>query len=232
MKTKPVNIIKQFFCYLLGLVIIAVGINIAKLSALGISPVSSIPRAVEVIWGFSLGNATQIVYCVLIVLQIIVLRKKFKPVNLLGIVVAIGFGFIVDFFGVNPAKPGHLLAFMPKPESYIMKLVYILSSLVIIAIGVFMYLRPKWVPMPAEGLAGAISQITKKPFGDCKTAVDTSMIATALILQLIFMGGIHSFARDDVVVREGTILSAVCIGQIVKLLTRFLAKPFDKFLGK
>ena len=111
-----------------------------------------------------------------------------------------------------------------------MKLVYLVVSVLIIGIGVFLYLRPKWVPMPAEGLAGAIAQVSGKAFGDCKTIVDTSMIVVALVLQLIFLGGLSSFTGDGVVVREGTIVAAIFVGQVVKFLGKNLGGKVDGWL--
>ncbi|MBP5270565.1 MAG: hypothetical protein ILO42_06380 [Clostridia bacterium] len=231
-KTTAGKIVKQGICYLAGLILIAIGITFSKLSSLGISPVSSIPRACELIWGFTLGTTTFIVYCVLILAQLAVLRRKFTWRNLLGLPLTFVFSWLVDLFGTDPNAFGHLMIWLPKPESYIMRLVYTLTGIVIIGIGVFLYLRPHWVPMPAEGLAGAISTVTKYEFGNCKTAVDCSMIAIALLLQLIFLGGFSSFTGDRVVVREGTVLAAVCVGQIVKFLSKKLGGKVDKIIGK
>ena len=227
---RPGNIVKQFLCYVLGLLVITIGINISKMSALGISPVSSIPRACEQIWGFTLGTTTFIIYIVLVVLQVVVLRKNFKIINVLGIVLTIAFSVMIDFTGTDPNAFGHLLLNFPRPENYIMKLVYLVVSILIIGIGVFLYLRPKWVPMPAEGLAGAIAQVSGKAFGDCKTIVDTSMIVVALILQLIFLGGLGSFTGDSVVVREGTIAAAIFVGQVVKFLAKSFGGKIDAWL--
>lgn len=233
------KIVKRILIYLAGLMIIALGINISKMSGLGIAPVSSVPRAVEVTLNsfginpviagqkiVTTGNMVIVIYCVLVLAQIIVLRKEFKAVNILGVPIAIIFGKMVDLVGIDPKAFGHLLNRInfPAPQNYIMQLVYIFASIIIIGIGVFVYLRPNLVPMPAEGLAAAISQKTGKQFGNCKTLVDTSLITIALLIQLIFLGGIHSFTGDTVVVREGTILCAVCIGQVVK----FLNKKFPK----
>lgn len=226
------KIVKQAICYILGLFIITIGINISKMSALGISPVSSIPRACEVIWGFTLGTTTMIIYCILVVLQIVVLRKKFKLTNLLGVPLTIVFGWMVDITGTDPNAFGHLLLNFPRPESYPVKLIYLVVSVIVIGVGVFLYLRPHWIPMPAEGLAGAISEVSGKTFGDCKTIVDCSMIAIAIILQLIFLGGFKSFTGDTVVVREGTVIAAVCVGQTVKLLTKLCGKKIEGFINK
>jgi len=99
-----------------------------------------------------------------------------------------------------------------------MRVLYLILSIIIIGIGVSAYLKPNLVPMPAEGLAQAISQKTGKAFGDCKTMVDTSLITIALLIQLIFLGGFDSFTGDTVVIREGTIISALLVGQVVKFI--------------
>lgn len=222
--SKTTNYIKRTLIYLLGLLIIAVGINISKMAGLGISPVSSIPRALEVAWGFTLGQMVIVIYCILVLAQLIVLRKKFHLRNVLGVPVAIVFGWMVDLVGIDPNAFGHLLLNFPRPEIYPVRLIYLAASIIIIGTGVYTYLKPKLVPMPAEGLAQAISEVSGKAFGDCKTIVDTSIITTALLIQLIFLGGIHSFTGDTIVVREGTIISALCVGQVVK----FIRKHFDK----
>ena len=229
---KWVQILKQTLCYLFGLLLIAFGINLAKLCELGISPVSSVPRACELIWGFSLGTTTIIVYCVLVLLQFIVLRKRFRLVNALGIVVSFLFGFLIDFLGSDPEAPIHLMASFPHPYNYFMQLLYLAGSIIIIGLGVFLYLLPKWIPMPAEGLAAAISQVSGKNFGDCKTFVDCGMILIALVLQIVYLGGFASFSGTDIVVREGTILSAVCVGQFAKLLNRLLGERMRRWIGK
>lgn len=231
-KTKPINLIKQIICYFGGLLIITIGINISKMSALGISPVSSIPRACEQIWGLTLGNTTMIIYVVLVLLQLVILRKNFKLTNALGILLTVIFGYMIDFTGTDPNAVGHLMLNFPRPEGYVMKFIYMVVSVIIIGIGVFLYLRPGWVPMPAEGLAGAIATVTGKAFGDCKTIVDTSMIVVALILQLIFLGGLGSFLGAQVVVREGTVIAAIFVGQVVKFLAQNFGAKVNGWLHK
>lgn len=213
-KSMPVRVLT----YVLGLVIIAVGINFSKMAGLGISPVSSVPRALEVIWGFTLGKMVILSYAVLVIAQAAVLRRQFKIVNCLGILVGIVFGTIVDFVGIDPNARGHLLLNFPRPESYPLKLLYLAASILIIGVGVYIYLKPSLTPMPSEGLAQAISAVSGKAFGDCKTIVDTSMILVAFLLQFLFLGGFASLRGSTVVVREGTLISAISVGQVVKLL--------------
>ena len=229
---------KDIAIYLIGFLIIAIGINLSKLSGLGISPVSSIPGVLSKVFpSASLGSMVIVVYCLLVLAQFIVLRKNFKPINILGVPVAIIFGLMVDFVGIAHFKPtlagidigikaefDGLMMSIPKPTNYGLQLIYLLLSIVIIGIGVYIYLSPKLVPMPAEGLAGAISQVSGKKFGNCKTIVDVCMIATALILQVLLLGGLSSFTGGRAVVREGTVLSAILVGQVVKFLNKITSK--------
>jgi len=210
------SLAKRLGIYVLGLLLIAVGVNISKLSGLGISPASSVPRACEVAWGFTLGTTIIIVYCILVLLQLIVLRKEFRWINALGVPVGVVFGWLVDLTGIDPNAFGHLMVNFPRPESYINRLLYLALSIVIIGAGVYLYLRPRLVPMPAEGLAGAIAKKSGRNFGDCKTIVDTSLITIAILIQIIFLGGFKSFLSEPVIVREGTVISALLVGQVVK----------------
>lgn len=211
---------KRIAIYILGLLLIALGVNISKLSGLGISPASSVPRACEVAWGFTLGTTIIIVYCILVLLQLLVLRKKFRWINALGVLVGVIFGWLVDLTGIDPNAFGHLMLNFPRPGNYFVRLLYLFASIAVIGLGVYLYLKPCLVPMPAEGLAAAIALKTGKNFGDCKTLVDTSLITIAILIQILFLGGLSSFLHEPVIVREGTVISALCVGQVVKFLKR------------
>ena len=91
----------------------------------------------------------------------------------------------------------YLLAWLPLPTSYIMKLIYLLISIIIIAIGVSFYLIPDIVPLPPEGLMGAIVKISNDrfKFSNVKVAVDCSLVLISAILSLIFLGGLRSVKR-------------------------------------
>ena len=216
--------LKKIVLYIGGLFLIAIGINISKIARLGISPVSSIPRAAELIWGMTLGTATIVLQFLLIFLQFLLLRKRFRPVELVQVIVGLAFGYIVDLTGTDPNAFGHLLSGFPVPQTYVLRLVYVIASVILIGIGVYIYIKPGWIPMAADGLSKAIVQRTGKPFGSCKTIVDTCLVLTALVLQVVFLGGMSSFTGDKAVVREGTIFAAVFAGQVVKLCAKISEK--------
>lgn len=235
---KILKFIGKLIVYLLGLFIIALGINVSKMAALGISPVSSIPGVMDAIFNgttikigsltitITLGVMVIALYVLLVLAQLVVLGKKFRAINALGVVVGFVFGYMVDIVGIDQKAIGHLLYGFSQsyaPQTFVMKLVFLAASIVIIGIGVYVYLKPNLVPMPGEGLAQAISTKTGKAFGNCKTIVDTSLIIIAIVVQIIFLGGFASlnpFSDVRGVAGIGTIVSALLVGQVVKLLKK------------
>ena len=218
------DILKKIIQYIGGMFLVAIGINISKLTHLGISPVSSVPRAAELIWGLTLGTATIALNLICILVQFLLLRKRFKPINILQVLVSVAFGYIIDLTGTDPNAFGHLMLGFPLPQTYLMRMVYMLVSVVFIGLGVYVYMRPGWVPMASDGLSKTVAEVMNKPFGNAKTMVDTILVLIAAALQIIFLGGLSSFAGSRVVVREGTFIAAIFVGQVVKLFTKLFEK--------
>lgn len=213
---------KKLLFYVGGLFLLAIGVNISKAAQLGISPVSAIPYAMELIWSIELGTATLIFNILLIGAQIALLRKDYKPVQLLQIVCTYIFGIFITYTGRN-----YLLAWLPLPSSYIIKLLYLFVSIMIIGIGVSFYLIPNLVPLPAEGFMTAIVKKSndKFKFANVKVAVDSSMVLVSAVLSIIFLGGLKS-------VREGTVLAALLIGKVVGIIFKKYKQGIAEWIGK
>ncbi|MEG1294195.1 MAG: DUF6198 family protein [Clostridium sp.] len=213
--------LKKLFLYAGGMFLIAIGINISKAAGLGISPVSAIPYAVELIWGIELGISTAVVYMFLIVLQMILLRKNYKPVQLLQFLAT----YALSFF-ITCTSRANLMFWMPEPKNYIVSIVYLVISIFVIGAGVSFYLMPQWIPLPAEGLAKAIETISKGklPFHTCKSIVDTALVIISAALSLLFLGKLKS-------VREGTILAAILVGKVVGMVNKRLKDKIQRWLG-
>lgn len=78
-KEKRIEWTKRSIFYLLGLFFIAFGISIAIKSNLGVSPASSLPYVLSrKFTRLTLGTWTTIIYCVLVLIQLILLRKDFN----------------------------------------------------------------------------------------------------------------------------------------------------------
>ncbi|AQP42503.1 membrane protein [Streptococcus gallolyticus] len=208
---------KRLIMYFLGLFTMTIGVALSVKSNLGVSPVSSIPYTMTCIWGIEMGKATIIFHCFLVLLQMILLRRNFKPINLLQILVGIVFGYFTTFcnWGVS---------FLPTPENLVIRLLMMLISTVIIAFGIFMYLPPNIMPLAGEGAMKAVSDVTGIAFPKVKVGFDITMVVISLISCLIFIKGLGS-------VGIGTIVAAFLVGSILNVIENFLGNYRDKWLG-
>lgn len=112
--------------YFVGLFIMTIGIALSVKSNLGVSPVSSIPYTMTCVWGIEMGKATIIFHAALVLIQIIILRKNFKPINLLQIVVGVVFGYFTTFCN-------YLATFLPSTDNIVVRVVLMLVSTIFIA---------------------------------------------------------------------------------------------------
>ena len=92
---KSAHLLPRLGIYILGLWVLAFGIALAVDSNLGVSPVSSLPYVVSLIFKVSLGTCTTVIYAGYVLLQMAISRK-FQPALLLQLVFSTIFGYFVD----------------------------------------------------------------------------------------------------------------------------------------
>jgi len=207
----------EVFFYIGGLLLMILGVAISVKSDLGVSPISSIPYTLTCVTGIDLGIATILFTIFTLLLQIILLRKDFKIINLLQLPVGIMFGLFLTFCC-------SLVNYLPEPSNMAIKLIMMLISTIMIAMGVFLYVATGYLPLSPEGAMLAISKVTKAPFPNIKLISDITMVAVSCQTCFIML---KSFGSVGI----GTVASAVLVGTEVKLLTRFFGKQRDMLLG-
>lgn len=209
---------KRYVLFVISLFISALGVAFTKHGELGVSPISSVANVMSIkLDFFSLGIWLIIWNCVLILGQILILRKKFKPIQLLQIPLSFLFGYFTDF-GL------WLVGFIPA-KSYIMRLVMVFIGIVILGFGVSLSVSANVIMNSGEAFVKAISDTTNKNFGNVKIAFDVSCVVLALILSLLF------FDFTIVGTREGTIISALCTGLVVKLFRKLTDEPVNRLVS-
>ena len=210
------NMIRRFIMYIAGLFSVTVGIAISVKSNLGVSPASSVPYTMTCIWGIEMGKATIVYHTVLVLIQVALLRKKFKPINFLQIAAGIVFGYFTTF--CNWA-----VSFLPVPENLVLRLGMSLISTVFIAFGIFLYMPANIMPLAAEGLSKAIADVCGIAFSKAKVCIDVSAVTISLICCLLIMKSIGS-------VGVGTVLTAFLVGTVVGWMTKWFGSKRDRWL--
>ena len=199
---------KRYLIFLVGLFVNSLGVSLITKANLGTSPISSIPYVLSLNFPFTLGNFTIFFSIFLIVLQLIILRKNFKLEHILQIPVSIIFGYFIDLTMI--------LFSWVNPEAYIMKIVYLLIGCLILGVGVYMEVLADVFMLPGESFVRAIVLTWKTNFGTTKICFDVSMSVIAAVLSFVFAGRLDG-------VREGTVIAALLVGFIARLIGKKLA---------
>lgn len=202
------NKLKRYIIFLIGLFINSLGVSLITKANLGTSPISSIPYVLSLNFPLTLGNFTIIFSLLLIFLQLLILRKNFKPEYYLQIPVSILFGYFIDFTMI-------LMAFV-QPESYPSKIIYLLIGCVILGFGVYIEVLADVVMLPGESFVRAIVQTWNREFGSTKVCFDVSMAVIAAVLSFVLAHRLDG-------VREGTVIAALLVGFIARQFGRLLA---------
>lgn len=214
MEWKKIN---RYVIYILSLFIISLGASLSIKANLGTSPLICLPYVCSLISKLSVGIVIFLFTVLFIIIQIALLGRGFEKRQYLQFIIGSIFSFFVDF--------SLMLINFINPVGYLNQFLLLLFSCLVVAFGVLLEIQTEVVYLPADGVIVAISQVLKKEFPKVKPFVDTSMVIIAAVLSVVFLGYLAG-------VREGTIISALIIGPIVKILKKYFDSPISKLFEK
>ena len=211
------EIAKRYLLFIVCLFFMGLGVALTKHGELGVSPISSVANIVSLKFTFlSFGNWLTISNCVLLLGQILLLSRTFRPIQLLQIPLSFLFGYFTDF-GMWVA------GFIPN-DAYIVKLLLVISGIIVLGFGITLGVIADVILNSGEAFVKALADVTKKDFGNTTIVFDVCWVAFSIVLSLLFFDG------KLLGTREGTIISALFVGVVVKLFRPLLQKPLTKLL--
>ena len=198
------QVIKNYALFLIGLFIASMGVALSAKAGLGTSPVASVPYSVSLVnhtltfgWWLNMWSVLQIA------VQIALLRKKCKPVEIIiQTVLAFVYGYLTDF-------SCKLISGL-QANSYIIQFALMILSCFVLGFGIWIQFKGGVAMLPGEAMNRAISEVTGKKYENIKIFFDVLYIIVAAAICFIFIGKLEG-------VREGNIIAAVLIGNIIKL---------------
>lgn len=223
--TKPrvVGFLWQHLLLLLSLYVMTLGVALCVRSNMGSSVISSLPMSMSlagadgIVPAFSIGSYTNMMNMLLVVLQILVLRRRFEPLQLFQLLIGFVFGALIDLnmwltsaFDYAPLANQITAQFM---------------GCTVMGFGIAMEVRCGSVTMPGEGITVALSRVSGMPFPKMKIIVDTSLVVLAVASCYIFWG-----TWQWNIIGPGTLFAMIYVGALVKFCVRRM-EWFDRLLN-
>lgn len=191
------------------------GVAFSTKAGLGTSPVASVPYSVSLVSSiFSFGGWLNLLSVIQIMIQVMVLKGKCNYVEIfIQTVLAFIYGYLTNF--------SCFLIRNLSADTYIMQFIYMLAGCFILALGIWIQLKGNVAMFPGEAMNRAISKVSGKRYENVKIFFDILYIALSAVICLVFIGKLEG-------VREGSIIAAVLVGNIIKLYEMIFKKINQK----
>lgn len=216
MKQTMKQTVKNYALFLVGLFIASMGVALSTKAGLGTSPVAAVPYSVSIVnhaltfgWWLNIWSLLQVA------VQVILLRKKCKPVEIIiQAVLALVYGYMTDF--------SCKLIDGIQAKTYLAQFFWMTLGCFVLALGIWIQLKGGVAMLPGEAMNRAISQVSGKRYENIKILFDVLYIVAAAVISFLTTGKLQG-------VREGSIIAAVVVGNIIKLYSLIFNKLTQKF---
>lgn len=202
-KNSKADLLGRYTLFILGLFIAAMGVALSTKAKLGTSPVSSVPYSVSLMSGLlSFGGWLNVWSVLQISIQVLLLRKKCNMIDIaIQTVLAFVYGYLTNF--------ACFLIQGMNVEGYFFQFLCMLAGCFVTGFGIWIQLKGNVAMLPGEAMNRAISTVSGKKYEDIKIFFDIVYILISAVLGICFLGGLKG-------VREGSIIAAVLIGNIIR----------------
>lgn len=210
-RTDFTDLSKKYILFLIGLFIASMGVAFSTKAGLGTSPVASVPYSVSLLSTLlSFGGWLNLLSVIQILTQIAVMKGRCNYAEIaVQTVLAFVYGYLTNF-------SCWLLRGL-SVSGYLMQFLFMILGCIILALGIWIQLKGGVAMLPGEAMNRAISKASGIRYENVKIFFDVFYIAVSALLCIVFLGELKG-------VREGSIIAALLIGNIIK----FYNHIFDK----
>ena len=205
--------------YIVGMLVLALGITLNTRTNLGVSPLISVAFCVSNLLDTNMGDMTLIWYIVFVLVEIVchIVMKRYKAIaaDILQIPLSIVFTRFMNIFAdAIPNMTGNMMV----------RLICLLVAIVLTGMGIVLTLNVRLIPNPGDGIVQALSDISGKRISTVKNILDGTCAAITIVLGLIFAGQIIGIGI-------GTILAVIFVGRVVAVGNYFFKERIIKHSG-
>lgn len=206
---KIENLGYRLVVYLIGMVILALGLTLTAETNLGTSPLTAIPFVFAAYTGISFPDATFCMFVIFVLCQILIKHTVKDTIwFLLQIPLSVVFTRIMLLAQI---------AIDISMYSVGVRLLFVLLAAVLTGVGAALGLRMRLIPNPGDGFVLELSEWVKKPLGNVKNLVDISCVCIAAVLGLVLMHKLVGVGIGSVIVMLG-------VGRVIAIVNKVCEK--------
>lgn len=233
------------FSYLLGLLVLALGITLNTKTGLGVSPIISVSYSISTIWNLNFGNMTLVLYALFVVFEMIlhvIRNRKYSikegavlehanQVNLklvlfmdvLQFPLSLIFTRFLNIFSgwLPDLQKTYGDSFV---GSFAGRVLFLALAIILTGAGAAMSLNMRVIPNPGDGIVQAIADCTGKGVGFTKNCFDVVNISITITVGLVFAGKLVGIGL-------GTVLAVIGVGRVIAVFNHFYMERMDELAG-
>jgi uncharacterized membrane protein YczE len=214
----------RFIFYMLGMVVLALGISLNAKTSLGVSPIISTAYCVSVITGYNFGNMTFVLYTLLVCVEIVIhlsrkLRKQ-AAMDCLQVLVSLVFTRFLNVFDWIIPDLGSEAMKGTFAGSLAGRILILLAAIIFTGIGAALSLNMRIIPNPGDGIVQTIADAAGKDNGFVKNCVDITCVVVTCLTGLLLE---HKIIGIGI----GTLMAMIGVGRVIAVFNKATRKPTE-----
>jgi uncharacterized protein len=188
--------------------------SLAMKAAIGVGPWEAMQLSLSNVVNIKVGTVGIFFNCICIIAEIVILKKDFRRIQLLQMVVTVVLGIVVNFMLYN--------VYTFAIYAYWQRVILILISYVLTAMVLGIIMLLDIVTLPLEGFCKVVSDINPISFPVMRQLMDVISIIVSLIITFMFGARLTS--------REGTVIGMLIFGPLMGIFMK-IEKPLLLKIG-
>ncbi len=211
---KTVN---RWIIYIIGMLILAMGLTLNTKAGLGVSPIISLSYAVSQLWHFNFGDMTFVLYSLFVVGELILHRGRRLVSDLCQLPLSLIFSRVLNLYAA-------LIPYEAEQEPFWMNFLLLMLAIICTGIGAAVTVNMKLVPNPGDGIVAAVGEAIGREQGVAKNIFDVCCVASTCVLGLAAAGRI-------VGVGVGTVAAMIFVGRVISLVNHISRERMCRAAG-
>ncbi len=209
----------RVFFYIIGLLVLALGITLNTKTNMGVSPLISVAFCVASLLKENVGDVTLIWYIVFVAVEIIchIGLKRYRTIlaDILQIPLSIVFTRFMNLFSdVIPDMTG----------SVVTRGIFLVIAIALTGVGIGLTLNARLIPNPGDGIVQALSDCCGRKVSTVKNMLDAFCVLITVVISMVFAG-------KWIGIGVGTILAVIFVGRAVAVYNYFCKDTVSKLSG-